>query len=226
MLLRIIKAEFFLVRIPLRFSVEHALASRTANTTGFVVLTAEDGSLGIGEFLCREYVTGETLEDCLHCLKQIAPLLARSIIENPIPLIQSLWDSSAGLRGKYATICAIELALFDLWGKHQGKPVAEILCPGAWWSHQTFVYSAVYPFASGLKLLALHLFYCRLMRLTHVKVKGTGDIEKDLAYVQEIRRSFPYPVQARLDLNGSLSPNRADEYFSRMLKSKDGVTWF
>lgn len=224
--LRIERVECFVVRIPLRFPVEHALASRTVNQTGFVVLTAEDGTAGIGEFLSREYVTGETLEHCMQCLQRARPFLTKAAIDEPISFIQSLWDRNADVPGKYGALCALELALLDLWGKRHGQPVAEVVRPGAWRPHRTLVYSAVYPFVKGLKLLALHVFYGTVMRLEQVKVKGRGHAESDLAYVQRIRRAFPYPIQIRLDLNGSLSPSHADEYFSRLVKSQDGVTWF
>ena len=91
---------------------------------------------------------------------------------------------------------------------------------------RNLVYSAVYPFASGLKLSALHLFYGRLMRMESLKVKGTGRIEDDLGYVRAIRQAHPYPVSMRLDLNGSLQPQNAEEYFSRMLESECRIGWF
>jgi len=226
MSLRIIKAEFFLVQIPLTVSVDHALAKRKINTAGFVVLTATDGALGIGEFLNREYVTGETLEDCLHYLKQTGPLLTQSNIDNPIPWLQSVRDNNADSPGKFAAFCAIELALLDLWSKSKGASIAEVIYPNKPQTNKDLLYSAVYPFAKGAKLFVLNLFFSKWMRFQHVKIKGTGDIEKDLNYVEQIRRSFSEGAQIRLDLNGSLSSDHADEYFSRMLKSKARVTWF
>ena len=206
--------------------MQHALASRTANTSGFVVLTANAGSLGIGEFLCREYLTGETPEDCVRYLRQLAPLLTQAPIDNPPEFINVLWRQTHDQTGKYGAMCALELALFDLWGKQQGKPVAELLRPGALEGNRTPVYSAVYPFASGLKLTALHLLYRTLVRAEHIKVKGTGRITDDVSYVAAVRRAFSYPVDIRLDLNGSLLPDHAEEYFLRMLDSQDGVRWF
>jgi len=224
--LRIKKVEFFLVRIPLRFSVQHALASRTANTSGFVILTADDGTSGIGEFLCREYVTGEKPDDCVRCLRQVAPLLTRSPIESPLNFIRSLWFPTQYETGKYGAMCAVELALLDLWGKQEGKPVAELLRPGVLKTARDPIYSAVYPFASGVKLAALHCFYRAVIQPEWIKVKGKGRLADDLGYVLRIRRAFPYPVQMRLDLNGALAEDNAEEYFSRMLESSHGVRWF
>lgn len=225
MTLRIKQAEFFLIRIPLRFSIQHALASRASNTSGFVVLTADDGIAGIGEFLCRDYVTGEQPEDCIRYLQRLISLLTDAPIDHPLEFLNTLWQQAADEPGKYGAMCAVELALLDLWGKRQGKPVAELLHPGVR-TDRTLVYSAVYPFAAGLKLSALHVFYRTLIRAAYIKVKGRGILEEDLAYVTRIRQAFSYPVHVRLDLNGSLSPEHADEYFSRMLNAQDGVRWF
>ncbi len=226
MTLRIQKAEFFLVKIPLRFSVEHALASRTENITGFVVLTAEDETSGIGEFLCREYVTGETIEDSVRYLEQLGTFLKASTIEEPISFIKSLWEQNTNVRGKSAALCAIELALLDLWGKRERRPVFALLSPNATRSDKMVTFSGVYPFADGLKLAALNLFYRTFMRFEYIKIKGRGEIEKDLTYVRKVRRSFPYPIKIRLDLNASLPPDHAEEYFSKMRDNEADIRWF
>jgi L-Ala-D/L-Glu epimerase len=224
--LQIAKAEFCLARIPLRFSIQHALASRSVNTSGFVILSAIDGTLGIGEFLCREYVTGERPEHCLRYLQTAIPLLTNARIENPLDFMRSLWLQATNEAGKYGAMCAVELALLDLWGKQEGKPVAELLRPGVLKTAPDPIYSAVYPFASGLKLAALHVFYRAVIQPEWIKVKGRGCFADDLDYILRIRRAFAYPVQVRLDLNGALAAGHADEYFSRMIESPQGVRWF
>ena len=226
MTLQITKAEVFLVRIPLRFSIQHALASRTTNTSGFVILTAADGTLGIGEFLCREYVTGERSEDCLRYLQQVSPLLTQAKIQSPLDFMRSLWLQTPNEAGKYGAMCAVELALLDLWGKQEGKPVAELLRPGVLRTAHEPIYSAVYPFASGVKLAALHFFYRVIIQTEWIKVKGKGRLADDLDYLRRIRQVFPHPVHVRLDLNGALAADHAEEYFSRMLESPHGVRWF
>ena len=91
MSLRIKKIEIFLVNIPLRFSIQHALASRTANTTGFLILSAENGVIGIGEFLGRDYVGGESIEDCICYLQKLFPLLTQAPLDNPLEFIKTIW---------------------------------------------------------------------------------------------------------------------------------------
>lgn len=225
MSVRILRAEYFLVEIPLRIRVEHALASRAASTSGFVVLADEDERVGIGEFVCRDYVTEEKSHDCVQYLDDLLRQVNDDQIDNPAAFIQHLWNTSNRTVGRQGALCAFELALLDLWGKQQGKAVAELLRPGVLQVDRPVTYSAVYPFASGVKLTALNVLYHTVVRAELIKVKGNGRIAEDLDYVGRVRRAFGYPVDVRLDLNGSLSPGHAEEYFSRMAESPAGVHW-
>lgn len=224
--LRIERAEFYLVRVPLRFAVNHALASRRENVAGFVVLHGGQGRAGIGEFLPREYVTGETLADCLACLRQIARALKECPAEDPIPFLDALRVEARNHRGQLAALGALELALLDLWGKSVHRPAWQLIEPEGRAGDQALIYSAVYPLTSARARWALNLFYRSLLRMRHLKIKGTGDVEEDTAAAAAIRRAFPYPVEMRLDLNGSLPPPRAEEYFTRMLRHETRICWF
>ena len=225
MTLRINKIEVFLVNMPLRFSIKHALHNRTNNTTGFIILSDDEGNVGIGEFLCRDYVTGENIEDSVQCLQQISQEMVKAVVDNPVDFIKSIWNHYADKKGKYGAICALELALFDIWSKKQGKSIAEFLCPDALLKKKDPRYSAVFPLATGFKFFALQLTY-RVLQVENIKIKGVGQVKADLAYVTKIRNTFSCPVNLRLDLNGSLSPNHAEEYFSKMLESKNNIRWF
>ena len=226
MALRIIRAEYFLVEIPLRVRVEHALASRTQSLSGFVVLTDDTGCMGIGEFVCRDYVTGEKPEDCLEYLDQLVRGLINRPIDEPLAFIQDIWNTSHGAMGRQGALCAFELALLDVWGKRHGQPVVELLRPGVSQCNCRVRYSAVYPFASGVKLAALNVLYRTVIRAEQIKVKGTGCAADDASYIARIRQAFPYPVDLRLDLNGSLSPSHAEEYFRRLTEPPAGIRWF
>lgn len=224
MSLQIKSIYLYFVQIPLRFSIEHALASRRANTTGFLVLTADDGTEGIGEFLARDYVMGESRDEIVQYLKRLAGSLTGTVIDDPIQFITRLWQESDNFPGQFGALGALDLALLDLWGKQCNTPAAAVLTPTAPDPSRKLAFSAVYPFASGLKLAALHFSYGRLLGMTDFKVKGSGEIERDLGYVKSISRAIPYPVSLRLDLNGSLAVENAGVYLSRMLGA--GVRWF
>ncbi len=214
--MRIARATVFLVNIPLRVTVEHALAFRTANTTGFLVQASADGTSGIGEFLAREYVTGETLEDCVAVLRQIGGRLAGAAVADPVGVIRGLWMETPPGPGRLGALGAADMALFDLCGKTSGRSVPSLLNRAPRASADDLTFSATYPLARGIKLAALHAVYRTWLRMDEVKVKGTGDLSTDRSYVAAIRRAFPYPINLRVDLNGSLCPEAAEEYFAAL----------
>src|SRR3990172_6933828 len=223
---RITRATIFLVNIPLRMKVEHALASRHVNTTGFLVLESSDGAAGIGEFLARDYVTGDTVDDCVTALRDLGAHLTGIAIVDPLDVIRDLWMTTPDRPGRIGALGAVDLAFLDLCGKTSERSASSLLerTPRATADGVTF--SATYPLAHGVKLAILHLFYRTWLKMAHLKMKGTGDVDADLRYVRVLRAAFPYPVSVRVDLNGSLRPDAAEEYFARMLEPACDVRWF
>src|SRR6185503_7490930 len=57
------------VRIPLKKPIQHASHTRTETDNIVVRVTLADGTIGFGEGVPREYVTGETIESALALLK-------------------------------------------------------------------------------------------------------------------------------------------------------------
>lgn len=206
--------------------VEHALASRHANTTGFLVLESPDGTAGIGEFLARDYVTGDTLDDCVAALRDLGAQLIGVAVADPVSAINDLWAMRADRHGRTGALGAVDMALLDLCGKTSGRPVASLLDRTLRASVDRLTFSATYPLARGLKLAALHLFYRTWLRMDQVKLKGTGDLNADRGYVHAIRQAFPYRLDVRVDLNGSLLPDAAEDYFACMLEPGCDVHWF
>ena len=75
-LMRVARIEARLVELPFRFSFGHALAARSSTTNVIVAVTFDDGAVGYGEGVPREYVTGETPESALaRVVDEYAPAL-------------------------------------------------------------------------------------------------------------------------------------------------------
>jgi muconate cycloisomerase len=218
-------AAVYLVDIPLRFTIEHALAARRTNRAAFLVLHDGRGATGIGEVHAREYVTGETLDDILSTLGHVVTILTGTPSGEPVKAIRALWAAAGGRPGTAGAMCALDLALLDLWGRTTSVSIASLL--GRPYVHRDLPpFSAVYPLARGSKLVALHLFYRTILKMKDVKLKGTGDPAGDAAAAAAIRRAFPYPITLRVDLNGSLRREAAEEYFRRMIDGPAAVRWF
>jgi len=172
---RIERIEASLVELPFRFSFGHALAARASSTNLVVVVLLDDGSIGYGEGVPREYVTGETPDGAQdRVVQEYGPtLVGRSFpAEDVAGQLRRLCDDLHAERSAPAAAwCAVETALLDAIGHSRGQPAAELLGSPA---RQTIQYGGVVPFANGPTLAGMLLF-CRLYGFEDVKLKlGRG----------------------------------------------------
>jgi L-Ala-D/L-Glu epimerase len=186
--------------LPFRFSFGHALAERNESTNVYVRLVLEDGTVGYGEGVPREYVTGETVESAVQALgDRCAPALVGRELSTPED-VEAAIDEAAPLDVTplaNAARCALELALLDASGKHFGRSVSTWLAP----SPAPFVtYDAVIPFASPKKLTAIALVV-RALGIRQVKIKVGDDLERDLHALRLLRRLLGPRVDLRVDAN-------------------------
>src|SRR5271155_556021 len=120
--MKIVELSAFVVRIPLRKAVKHASHVRTETENVIVRCTLDDGTVGYGEGVPRDYVTGETADSAIELLKRSdlaaqfedcqdfarAVALAERIALSPVP------DDRRGVGGNAAR-CALEISILDAY---------------------------------------------------------------------------------------------------------------
>jgi L-Ala-D/L-Glu epimerase len=197
---RIERIDVLTARLPFRFSFGHALAERSESTNVYVRLTLDDGTVGYGEGVPREYVTGETVESAQATLcERLVPALLGRELDGPEDAPAAI-DGAAPIAGpplSNSARCALELALLDAAGKHFGRSV------GAWLSPQlspVVRYDAVIPFSSPKKLTAIAIVV-RALGVRQVKIKVGDDLERDLRSLRLLRRLLGSGVDLRVDAN-------------------------
>jgi len=89
-----------------------------------VRLEADDGTFGLGAATPQPEVNGETFERCLLALIDVEPLVCGHSFTKPAELDEQLRRTWRGTPGARA---AIDMALHDLWGKANGRPVVDLL---------------------------------------------------------------------------------------------------
>jgi muconate cycloisomerase len=195
-LTRVARIDVLTAELPFRFSFGHALAERRSSTNVYVRLTLEDGSVGYGEGVPREYVTGETVESAVEALveRQAPALLGRSLNE-PDDVTALLGE--VPVERDLAAHCALELALLDAAGKHLGLPVAHWLGGRR---GEEVRYDAGIPFSSAKKLAAIALVV-RALAIRQVKIKVGSDLAKELESLRLLRRLLGRRVDLRVDAN-------------------------
>jgi len=108
-------------KIPMRIRFEHARAARDTSTGILVRLALSDGSVGWGEGIPRDYVTGETVDGAVRiirdhyaaCLTADAPLATEPVADDGV-VHNAAW-------------CACELAYLDAVGRSRRQRVADML---------------------------------------------------------------------------------------------------
>lgn len=196
--MRIRRAEAFLVRLPMRLTVRHALASRRESHNLVVRLCDGEGNEGWGEGVPRDYVTGEAAGTSFELLRTVfLPGILGSEIEGPEHLLSAVAGLLTPSAGSQTCCCAAELALLDLAGKRFERSAA------AWFGgrrRESVRYSVVLPL---LPPDERGEFLARVRRLgvRHLKVKAEGDgWEESLA---EARAMLGDAVTIAVDANGS-----------------------
>ncbi len=109
-------------QLPLKHVFTIARGSTTIRDTLIVSLTAS-GNTGYGEATANSYYNA-TIPELIADIERVQPLLEGFAIDSPDALIDGLIPQLANaLPDKPFALCALDLALHDLWGKLRGEPV-------------------------------------------------------------------------------------------------------
>jgi len=195
--------------LPFRFSFGHALAERKESTNVFVRLRLEDGTVGYGEGVPREYVTGETVEGALEalCERQVPAVLGRELADkDDVPELAGAIPSTAPDGAlDHAARCALELALLDAAGRHFGVSVSHWLGGEP---AESVTYDVVLPFSSPKKVVPIALVV-RALGVRQVKAKVGGDLDKELRSLRALRRVLGKRADLRVDANCAWTAEQA-----------------
>jgi muconate cycloisomerase len=199
--------EVWTYEIPMRVRFEHARAGRAVSTGVLVRLQLEDGAVGWGEGIPRDYVTGETLESAVAVIRdEYADRLAHDV-----PLALAPLEDSGVVHN--AAWCACELAYLDAVGKSRRTRVADMLAgqlglkPGRLLRRVSGILGS-----GGALKTRRRLWAMRLLQFRDYKLKVSTDADQDEANLAECRRQLgrglrrkrgPTRRTLRVDANGA-----------------------
>jgi len=218
--MRIVELTAYHVRIPLKRVIRHASHVRTATDNVVVRCVLSDKSVGFGEGLPRDYVTGETIDSAMDLLNQSdlpaqfescrdfaeAVRLAERLRLNPVS------DDDRQCQGNAAR-CAVELAVLDAFGRSFGEPMSHItkmLAPELYQPRERVRYSGVIASAKGIKLrvaaLAMRVYGFHQIKLK-VGIPGYNDRRR----LKALRVLCGSKMDLRVDANEAWTPDEAAE---------------
>jgi muconate cycloisomerase len=213
--LKIVALNAYQVRIPLRRRIRHAAHTRTETDNLLVRCVLEDGSVGFGEGVPRDYVTGETIDSAFDLLRRSdlpgqredcrdfeqAVALAERLQLAPVP------GDERGCEGNAAR-CAVELAILDAYGrcfKRSLSDVVRLLAPEIYQPQPRVRYSGAITTARGIKTLTAAIVF-RIYRFQQVKIKVGMEGYNDRRRLGVVRRWGGRKIDIRLDANEAWTP--------------------
>lgn len=198
--LPISRVEVFGVAVPLVGpGFKNAYINKTAQKSALVRLTAEDGSVGLGNIDPSPGYSVETIEQSLTALREtLAPMVHGSDAGNPHQLVARM---DAILPGYLDAKAAIEMACVDLLARRLGIPVYQYL-GGAMVSNVRF--NAWVGILSPDEAAAeARKWFDRGFR--SAKVKVGGGIKADRDRLMAIREAVGPTMALRADANAGYS---------------------
>lgn len=196
--------ELFAVDLPFRKPFEHAAASRVASDSIFLKCITESGTVGFGESLPRDYVTGETRQQAFLVLKEkILPHLVGMAFQS-VEEVRSFLEKCDGKAPpewvspqvpQTAAWAAVDLGLLDAVGREFNEPIR---FGGPSLVDPSFRYSAVLSAGRGLPFLT-SLLRIRLFGFRDAKIKVAG--EGALASARLARLVLGRRFDIRVDAN-------------------------
>jgi len=199
--------EVWTYEIPMRVRFEHARAGRSTSAGILVRLALQGGTVGWGEGIPRDYVTGETLESAAEIIRAVyADRLTRDA-----PLAEQPVEDHGVVHN--AAWCACELAYLDAVGKSRRTRVADMLDgqfglkPGRLLRRVSAILSA-----GSVEKVRRSLRLMRLLAFSDYKLKVGRDADLDEANLAECHRQLgrgirrkrgPTRRTLRVDANGA-----------------------
>jgi muconate cycloisomerase len=208
--MKIAELTAFVVRIPLRKAIKHASHSRTETENIVVRCTLDDGTVGYGEGVPREYVTGETADTAIDLLKtsditsqlESCPDFAKAVILAERLRLAPVPGDHRGVGGNAAR-CAVELALLDAYGRAYGEPLSAVtkhIVPELYQFRDSVRYSGAITSAKGLKV-RFAAWRMWIYRFKQVKIKVGMEGYDDAKRLRVIRSRIGRKTDLRVDAN-------------------------
>jgi muconate cycloisomerase len=236
MMMKITRIETISVRVP----IKPELAIRSGRGGSHVVspfllvkVHTDAGFIGLGEASCTPRWSGEDQVSAAHFIDgYFAPLLVGEVVDDVARLYAKF---SPVVAGNYFTKAAVEMALWDLVGKAQGKPVWKILTHGnvqsAGTSHSSLLAPRSSPLSVPIKWSVSGVEPAKAAEIakwaigqgfTKMKVKVGIEPEGDVARARAVREVVGASVKLGVDANGGWpTPKVAVETIQRLCDECD-----
>ncbi len=184
-----------------------------------------EGQKGYGEGTPRSYVTGEDIQSTKEATSKICQKLLGQNFNDRDDFLGFLEGLSVnGFSEKSpSAVCAVELALLDLFCKKQDIPVWKLFEEKP--ITETMCYSSILPLVSKdylESILKLTVQY----GICQIKAKASSSIEETVETVSVIRKRLGDEVDMRLDANGAFNASEATRLVHQLKRKGHDISSF
>lgn len=192
--IEIINIQAFPLQIPLNIPFGQAGNTATHSASVILKLTSAVGVTGYGECCPRPYVTGEDIGSVLKDLQGLESCKKLLCFET-LADIQKWMLKEAPLKFGQATLCAIEMALLDVWSRVYAEPLVSLL---GGQEKETYAYTGVIPYGNIQKMRYL----LEMFHFQQIKIKVNDHLQDNLNRIEKIKSIFGEDVGIQVDVNG------------------------
>lgn len=193
--MNIVKVEIYGLRLPLHEPFIVSYDRYEDMPIILVKIEMEDGTVGWGEAVPDQHVTGETWHSALQILEhELAPLLA-GLSPFQIELIHQKMNKK--IIGNPSAKAAIDCALYDLMGKITGQPVYQLIGGK---THDVLVMPQIISIKSPAEM-AEDARRIVSKGFRNIKIKVGTDMDTDIERIRAVRNAIPKEVKLRVDAN-------------------------
>ena len=217
--MKIASLRAFRVQIPFKKKFKHSLRERSSTDNIIIEMRLKDGTVGYGEGLPRDYVTGETPEGVLAALEQLPKELFKWDF-NTLEALLAFLDEEILSRKNFphekennTARCVLELSFLDAYCKSLKKTFFDVTRLTlqdltGFKKARVLYYDGVLSLDSWIPTVvsALKMKFFGFRRL---KLKVSSDIEATVHMVDQVRKIVGNKIDLRIDANGAWTLDEA-----------------
>lgn len=206
--LAIVRAQHWIVKVPLKNPIVWGSGVRTGVTRAIVRLETAGGIVGWGETICLLDAIPAVLE------KIVLPVALTKSVDQAESLYRHVLGSGYyhHKRAAVMAICAVEMAMWDAFGKACGQPLHRLW--GGLWRNKVDI--AAYIFSNVASQVADDSRAFRDRGFRTFKLKIGYDEPSDIALTRAVREAIGPDLPLRLDVNGAWTPGTARRQCARL----------
>lgn len=193
--MRIVSADIRVIEVPLKVPFIVSYTRYDVMPSVILVLHTDTGLVGYGEAVPDEHVTGESVESVVTALERHLFPALRDADPRNLNIVHE--RMSLALVANGAAKAAIDIACYDLLGKHCGLPIHALL--GGRRPEAPMIAKVLS--ILGPDELAAQAREAVGLGFTHLKMKLGSDPDQDVARVRAVRKAVGPEIGIRVDAN-------------------------